>query len=122
MPVLTTLVAIHLLGESEQNSLLDPGAMRRQARTSLAESPSLAPTLVLIDELEVLAREYTTAADEALAAYKSRTSEWDSSKEDLLAILDPIDRQRRDTLVAVVDAREALRNLLSDREWQALFN
>ena len=122
MPVLTTLVAIHVLGESEQNSLVDPRAMRRQARDVLADSPSLAEVLALIDRLEQLAADYAISADKALAAYKTKTSEWDSSKEDLLAIIGPLDQERRAALVEVVATREALRELVTPREWLALFS
>ncbi len=122
MPVLATLVAIHVLGESEQNSLVDPRAMRRQARDVLADSPSLPEVLALIERLDELAADYAINADAALAAYKTKTSEWDSSKQDLLAIIGHLDEERRDALVEVVATREALRELVTPREWRALFS
>ena len=121
MPILSTLVLMHLFGNAGSDGFLNPAGLRAKMETELAGSEALPAALALVAELESLGRSYNQSADATLEAYESRVEQWDSSAGDLLQILEPLDRQRLAALKGIIRVRQSLLESLSPEEWEKLF-
>ena len=123
MPVLVTIATITYLFKGDpddQPGFLNPGALREKLE-ALPEGSSRTETLEIMDQLDTLAREYDDATDAAMGAYIADVEKYDSTADDLISDLLPLDRIRVSTLPKVISLRERLIEVLSEEEWGQVF-
>lgn len=122
MPVLSTLIITNFFfGDSSTNGFLNPNALRAAIKDELDESGQRERALALVDELERLARKYDEKLTASVEAYKRESTNVDTTAKDLIAKLEPWDRERRLTLQEVVRIRRSMLDVLSESEWNDVF-
>jgi hypothetical protein len=122
MVILTTLVLTNILfGGGSNLGFLDPRALRDAIEGELADSDTRDSALALVDELERLARQYDESFIASVEAYKTELSNTETTAEDLIANLEPWDRERRLTLQEIVRIRQSMLDVLSESEWDEVF-
>ena len=122
MVILTTLVLTNFLfGEGSTLGFLDPRALRDAIESELADSDSRDSALELVDELELLARQYDASFIASVEAYKTESTNIETTAEDLIAKLEPWDQERRLTLQEIVRIRQSMLDVLSESEWDDVF-
>ena len=122
MPVLVTLATINFLFRGGSTiGFLDPAALRAAIESELAESDGRNSALVLVDELERLARQYDESFTASVEAYKTESSNAGTTAADLIAKMEPWDRERRLTLQEIVRIRQSMLDVLSESEWDEVF-
>jgi len=122
MPVLSTLIITNFFfGDSSTNGFLNPNALRAAIKDELDESGQRERALALVDELERLARKYDEKLTASVETYKRESTNVDTTAKDLIAKLEPWDRERRLTLQEVVRIRRSMLDVLSESEWNDVF-
>lgn len=123
MPVLVTIATVNALFRtgSEQISFLDPEALRVRCNNVLEDTETRARAVMLTEELMRLAQQYNTAVAASLEAYIAKSAQWDSSANDLIALLQPWDSARADTIQGIVRIRQSMRELLTTGQWDRVF-
>ena len=126
MPILTTLAAISMLRGADGEALpfSDAEILRGLLRDALSgEADSLLnEALAIADGLEALLNQYRRDAESSLDAYIEESSKKSISATELSKSLQRLDRERMRTLQKIIQLRESLFELLSDEQWQAVFN
>ena len=72
-------------------------------------------------ELQSLVPRYEAAVSETIDAYLVKLRNWQSSADDLIELLDPLDHERIRTLEEIVRLRHAMRELLNANQWNQVF-
>jgi hypothetical protein len=123
MPVLVTIATVNALFRpgSEQISFLDPEALRVRCNNVLEDTETRARAVMLTEELERLALRYNSAVAASVEAYIAKSAEWDSSANDLIALLQPWDSARAQTLQGILRVRQSMRELLTTEQWERVF-
>ena len=123
MPVLVTIATINALfrSGSEQTSFLDPEALRARCNDVIEDTETRARAIILIEELERLARQYNAAVVSSVEAYLTKSAQWDSSANDLIELLQPWDRARLQTVQGIVRVQQSMRQLLTSEQWERVF-
>jgi hypothetical protein len=126
MPILTTLALISMLRGSDRENLpfSDAEVLRGLLKDALAEEVDgvLNEALAIADDLEDSLNQYRSNAESSLDAYIKQSSNKYTSADELIEHLKQLDRERRQTLQKMIQLRQALFELLSDEQWQAVFN
>jgi hypothetical protein len=126
MPVLATLTVISMLrgGDGKDLPFSDAEVLRGLLKDALAEEVDgvLNEALAIADDLEDSLNQYRSNAESSLDAYIKQSSNKYTSADELIEHLKQLDRERRQTLQKMIQLRQALFELLSDEQWQAVFN
>jgi hypothetical protein len=123
MPVLVTIATVNALFRpgSEQISFLDPESLRARCNEMIEDTETRARAVMLTEELLRLAQQYNTAVAASVEAYIAESAQWDSSANDLIALLQPWDSARLQTVQGIVRVRQSMRELLTTEQWDSVF-
>ena len=124
MPIVTTLAIIALLnGDSRSNcAFFEPGLLRDLLKSGLRDDePEQEASLALADELDVLLDRYATRVNSALDAYLETSMDPTIGATELTDQLEPLDRERADTMREIIDIRQRLLGLLNEEQWSRVF-
>jgi hypothetical protein len=123
LPVLITLATINALSRpgSEAVSMLNPGILQARCMEAIEDTEIREQAVMLTAELQQLTQRYQNAVAESLDAYLTKSAEWDSSADDLIEILEPLDILRIQTLQDIVQVRLLMREILTAEQWDNVF-
>ena len=126
MPIVTTLSVIALLrGRSHEDlPFSDPRVLRGLLDDALAGDAvdTLKKALSIADELETLLKSYRASVESSIDAYILESSKGYTGAPELIVRLEPLDRERMRTLQMIIQLRQSLFELLSEEQWEAVFN
>ena len=126
MSILTTLTVISMLrgGNGKDLPFSDAEVLRGLLKDALAEEVDgvLNEALAIADDLGASLNQYRISAESSLDAYIEESSNRYSSAAELIERLKQLDHERLQTLQKMIQLRQALFELLSDEQWQAVFN
>ena len=126
MPILTTLAVISMLrgGDGKDLPFSDAEVLRRLLKDALAEEVDgvLNETLAIADDLGASLNQYRSSAESSLDAYIEESTNRYTAAAELIEHLKQLDHERLQTLQKMIQLRQALFELLSDEQWQAVFN
>ena len=124
MPVLVTIATINALFRISADgvSFLDPDALRARVSDLVEDIDTRERALQIIGELQSLAREYEDKVTATVDLYLSESATWDSSATELIDLLEPMDGDRVRTLQDIVQARQLMRDLLTNEQWERVFS
>ena len=126
MPIVTTLSVIALLrGRSHEDlPFSDPRVLRGLLDDALAGDAvdTLKEALSIADELETLLKSYRASVESSIDAYILESSKGYTGAPELIVRLEPLDRERMRTLQMIIQLRQSLFELLSEEQWEAVFN
>ena len=126
MPILTTLTVISMLrgGNGKDLPFSDAEVLRGLLKDALAEEVDgvLNEALAIADDLGASLNQYRSSAESSLDAYIEESSNRYTSAAELIERLKQLDHERLQTLQKMIQLRQALFELLSDEQWQAVFN
>ena len=125
MPVVATITTIALLrgGGAAPAPFFDPELMREMLNEGLdgkADS-QLRRSLEITTRLEQQLDRYRDSVDRGVDAYIEAFSDRKADASDLIARLDPLDRERRNVLNSIIEYRRELADILDDAEWGLVF-
>ena len=126
MPVLATMTIIALMrgGGTQDLPFSNPEVLRGLLDNALAGEAdgTLKEALTIADELEALLTRYSASVESSIDAYIKESSNRYTAAPELIERLEPLDCRRTRTLQAVIELRQSLFELLSDEQWEAVFN
>jgi len=126
MPILATLAAISMLrgGDGKDLPFSDTEVLRGLLKDALAGEADgvLNEALEIANELGASLSQYRSSAESSLDAYIEESSNRYTSAAELIERLKQLDHERLQTLQKMIQLRQALFELLSDEQWQAVFN
>ena len=126
MPILATLATISLLrgGDRENLPFSDSEVLRGLLNDALdgATDSILNEALRIADELGTSLEQYRSSAESSLDAYIEKSSNKYTSAAELIEHLRQLDHERLQTLQKMIQLRQALFEILSDAQWEAVFN
>ena len=126
MPVVATLTIIALLRDnaSSDQPFFDPALLRDMLAEGLEGEPAdlIGDAMALADELESLIDGYRSRVDSTMDAYIAASEVPNADAEGLGASLTAIDKDRSDLMRDIIGIRRSLAELLTDEQWQAVFN
>ena len=126
MPILATIAAISMLrgGNGKDLPFSDAEALRGLLKDGLTGEANgvLNEALEIADELETSLNQYRSRAESSLDAYIDESSKKYTSAAELIERLKQLDRERMQELQEIIQLRQSLFKLLSDEQWQAVFN
>ena len=126
MPIVTTLTVIALLRGRGHEDLpfSDPRVLRGLLDDALAgeADDTLKEALSIADELETLLKRYRANVESSIDAYILESSKRYTGAPELIQRLEPLDRERTLTLQMIIQLRQSLLELLSDQQWEAVFD
>jgi hypothetical protein len=126
MPIITTLTVISMLrgGDGKDLPFSDAEVLRGLLKDALAEEVDgvLSEALAIADDLGASLNHYRSNAESSLDAYIEQSSKKYTSTAELIEHLKQLDRERRQALQKMIQLRQALFELLSGAQWQAVFN
>ena len=125
MPVLATIATINLLfGSTEEDtvSFLNPSVLRERCKEIIEDTDKRAKAVILTDELQQLSARYRKAVLATVDTYIDKSVEWDSSADELIEIITPMDHTRSKTLNDIIQIRQSMRELLTSEQWHKLFS
>lgn len=126
MPVLATITAITLLrgGAGSPGPFFDPDKMREMLSDGLEgyDDDRLKTALTMLEHLETQVERYRAMVGESSDAYIEEMSDPVTDATDLIARLEPIDRERKSVLESVIKFRQQLMGALDDSTWAAVFD
>ena len=125
MPVVTTMTIIALLrgGGDGDGPFFDPEQMRDLLRDGLegVADDELQRSLVIEDELESAMQRYRVSVSSSMDAYIEESSNPDTDATDLTKRLASLDRERTDIMMAIIDSRRRLIEVLDGEHWDKIF-
>ena len=123
MPVLITIATINALfpSGSEEVSFLNPDVLRVRCRDQIEDTETRARAMILVEQLQRLARQYQRAVVASVDAYIAESVKWESSASGLIEQLQPWDSARLHTVQEIVRVRQSMRELLTTEQWQRVF-
>lgn len=126
MPILATMAALALLRGSEDESLLftNVRALRRSLRAGLTdeESDVLEQALAIADRIQELIEAYQYRIENTLDASVAESKDHYTYAPERIAQLATFDTERQQLLSDIIEARQALHQLLTDEQWNAVFS
>lgn len=126
MPVVVTMSIITLMMGRRNNNLpfSNPEVLRSLLDNALKGEADdiLKEALTIADELETLLTRYRASVESSIDAYIEESSNRYTAAPELIERLEPLDRKRTQTLQAVIELRQSLFELLSDEQWESVFN
>ena len=123
MPVLLTIATINYLFKSKPDDpagFLNPAALRNKIQ-GLPDGAARIEALEITDQLDALVKQYDDATDDAMGAYIADVERYDSTADNLLEDLRPIDELRWQTLPELIRLRQSLIDTLTQEEWDQVF-
>jgi hypothetical protein len=125
MPVVATMTAIAVFrGRGNQRlPYFDDEHLRELLEEALSDDPNstLYQARAIADKLERLLSDYRTSVDTSLDTYIEESANHYTSAADLIALIEPSDRERAETLRKVIELRQALLALLAEQQWETVF-
>ena len=125
MPVVTTMMIITLLrgGGDGAGPFFNPGLMRDMLEDGLdgVADDELRRGLVIEDELESAMQRYRASVSSSIDAYIDEFANPDTAATDLIERLAPLDRERTEIMMAIIDSRRQLIETLTDDQWDKVF-
>jgi len=123
MPVLITIATINALfpSGSEEVSFLNPDVLRVRCRDQIEDTETRARAMILVEQLQRLARQYQRAVVASVDAYIAESVKWESSASGLIEQLQPWDSARLRTVQEIVRIRQSMHELLTTEQWKRLF-
>ena len=123
MPVLITIATINALfpSGSEEVSFLNPDVLRVRCRDQIEDTETRARAMILLEQLQRLARQYQRAVVASVDAYIAESVKWESSASGLIEQLQPWDSARLRTVQEIVRIRQSMHELLTTEQWKRLF-
>ena len=128
MPVVMTMTAIALLsgsgsgGRDETVGFFNPDSLRDQIRARLPRGETRMRALAVAEEIERLKELFFEAVEATIEAFRESTADPTSSVEAILESIEPLDTARAQTLSAILLQRESLIRILTQEEWDQLFD
>ena len=126
MPVVVTMSIITLMMGRRNNNLpfSNPEVLRSLLDNALKGEADdiLKEALTIADELETLLTRYRASVESSIDAYIEESSNRYTAAPELIERLEPLDRKRSLTMQAVIELRQSLFELLSDEQWESVFN
>ena len=125
MPVLATIAAINFFsGSDAENSVsfLNPEMLRERCRQVIEDEDKRNKAIKLSDDLQRLSAKYQQHVITTVEAYIDESVKWDSSADELIDILEPMDDSRRQTLLDIIQVRQSMKQLLTSEQWHKLFS
>jgi len=126
MPVVVTMSIITMMmGRRNQDlPFSNPEVLRGLLDNALAGEAdgTLKEALTIADELEALLTRYRASVESSIDAYIEESSNRYTAAPELIERLKPLDNKRTQTLQTVIELRQSLIELLSDEQWDAVFN
>lgn len=125
MPIVTTMIIAALFrgGGDGEGPFFDPGQMRDMLRDGLegVADDELQRSLVIEDELELAMQRYRASVNSSMDAYIEESSNPGTDATDLIKRLASLDRERTDIMMAIIDSRRRLIEVLGDEHWDKVF-
>ena len=124
MPVLATIATINVLfrgGATDRVGFLEPVTLRARIERELEDAVVRDRAVALVNELERIALRYDRSLVATTGAYVTESSSPNSRSDDLIAILDSFDRERRTALDEIVGIRQSMLHLLTVAQWDRVF-
>lgn len=125
MPIVTTMMIMALLrgGGEGAGPFFDPEQMRDMLRDGLegVADDELQSSLAIEDELESAMQRYRDSVSSSMDAYIEESSNPDTDATDLIERLAPLDRKRADIMMAIIDSRRRLIEILDGEHWDKVF-
>ena len=118
MPVLVTIAAVSYLfgGSKEKTSFLDPVGLRKKIE-KLPEGENRTKAIALVDRLDLLAQEHEAATDAVIKAYIIDVEKYETTTNQLVEDFEPLDQARTKVYRELVKVRQAMVEILSEKEW-----
>jgi hypothetical protein len=101
--------------------MLNPGILQARCMEAIEDTEIREQAVILTAELHQLTQRYQKAVAESLDAYLAKSARWDSSADDLIEILEPLDILRTQTLQDIVYVRRLMREILTAEQWNQVF-
>ena len=125
MPVLATIATITLLrgGGNSAGPFFDPEILREMLSESqeYVDYNEMQSALSIAERLESLLEHYSSKVEKSIDAYAEELSNPETNATDLIARLEPIDRERAQVLRSVIEYRGQLLGVLDASSWTAVF-
>mgnify|MGYP001824590482 CR=1 FL=1 len=125
MPVLATLTVLAMLRDEEGAGLpfTDADVLEQRLRDGLEGEPGdvLEQSLALADQMRELLTSYRAGVDGALDGYIEKSEDRYSEAQELISRLGPADLRRRALFEQLIGLRRALRDMLTEQQWLAVF-
>jgi len=122
MPVMMTLATIALLrGGATDQPFFDADLMRDLLNEGLEDADTLQVSLALTDELDSKLQRYRASVDATIDAYVEESRNAGTNAENLIERLAPLDRDREEIMLAIIDYRRRLIEVLDDKQWNESF-
>jgi hypothetical protein len=86
------------------------------------DDDKLKTALTMLEHLETQVERYRAMVGESSDAYIEEMSDPETDAADLIARLEPIDRERKRVLESVIEFRQQLMGALDDSAWAAVFD
>ena len=126
MPVVATMTIIALLrgNASSDQPFFDPALLRGMLAEGLADESDelLARALAIADELEAIIERYRATVELTIDAYISASKDPRVDASSLSARLAAMDQDRSKLMGDIIRLRGSLVDLLSEEQWQAVFD
>jgi hypothetical protein len=119
-----TVISMLRGGDGKDLPFSDAEALRGLLNDALAGEADgiLNEALRIADELGASLDQYRSSAESSLDAYIEESSNKYTSAAELIERLKQLDRERMQTLQKLIQLRQALFELLSDEQWEAVFS
>lgn len=125
MPVLATMAAMALLRGSEDGALAftDVKVLRSSLHAALTDEDGtvLEDSLSICDRIQALIDAYQGRIEETLDTYIAQSEDQYTFAPERITLLTSMDTEREILLGELIDARQALHQLLTNEQWSAVF-
>ena len=124
MPLVTTMVTLHLLGDGVGPlPFTDPELLRSLLRSALdVNDPALPPAVALADRMEQLLADYLEQVDASINDWVEESKSRYVDTEAVTARLHASDRERLEVTNQIIALRQELLELLNEAQWEAVFS
>ena len=118
------MTVLALLGGEEASvcPFFQPGLLQDQLEQGLrADEAEREPALAIADRLAGLLERYALSVENTLDAYAEFSSSPTANSTELIQRLQPIDRERQETMKEIIEIRQRLVELLDGDQWRRVF-
>jgi hypothetical protein len=126
MPIVATMTIIALLrsNASGDQPFFDPALLREMLAEGLDDEADelLARAMLLANELETITERYRATVESTIDAYIEASEDPRSNASSLSKRFAAMDQDRSELMGDIVRLRRSLVDLLSDEQWQAVFD
>ena len=118
---IATISYLLLRNGEDKPSVFSPGALRDSLKKEVGDKALRARCLEICDELQAKVGAYDELVIETLEEYLQGVEDYASSADELGQSLEPVAAAREATLLACLDARARLLDLLDAPTWRTIF-